>query len=131
VAQARNESSIVGQQARIVVLSGPVGAGKSTLGTALASRYGAAHLRTLDLLRDHARLHGDALPPDRRALQDYGDLLDRDTGGAWVARAVSAIIAERTDPPQLVIVDAVRRLSQIEALRATFTRARSHSRPRL
>jgi adenylosuccinate synthase len=122
VAQARIEAPAAGRQARIVVLSGPVGAGKSTLGRALADRYGAAHLRTLDLLRDHARLHGDTLPSDRRALQDYGDLLDRGTSGAWVARAVSALVAERADRPQLVIVDAVRRISQIEALRAAFTR---------
>ena len=69
------------QQSRIVVLSGPVGAGKSTLARALADSYGAVHLRTLDLLRDHARRHGVALPADRRALQDYGDQLDRETGG--------------------------------------------------
>ena len=49
----------VGQQPRIVVLSGPVGAGKSTLASALADSYGAVHLRTLDILRGHARRHGN------------------------------------------------------------------------
>jgi adenylosuccinate synthase len=77
-------------------------------------------VRTLDLLRDHAADHGVDLPPARRALQDYGDRLDQDTDGAWVAEAVSATVAELPTPPQMLIVDSVRRLNQIEALRAAF-----------
>ena len=89
---------------------------------ALADSYGAVHLRTLDLLRNHARQHKVALPADRRALQDYGDQLDRETGGTWVAHDVSAIVASLENAPQLVIVDSVRQLSQIKALREAFTR---------
>ena len=118
--EAASRDPAAARQPRIVVLSGPVGAGKSTLASALASSYSAVHLRTLDLLRDHARENGPALPADRRSLQDYGDRLDRETGGAWVAEAVSAIVADRGNSAQLVFVDAVRQLSQIEALRAAF-----------
>ena len=63
-----------------------------------------------------------ALPPDRRALQDYGDQLDRETGGTWVAHDVSATVASLEDAPRLVIVDSVRQLSQIKALRDAFAR---------
>jgi adenylosuccinate synthase len=107
---------------RIVVLSGPVGAGKTTLGRALEAGYSATYVRTQDLLRDHAEDHGVSLPAERRAFQDYGDRLDRSTGGAWVAEAVSATVAELEDVPELLIVDSVRRLSQITALRAAFPR---------
>jgi adenylosuccinate synthase len=111
-----------GKSTRIVVLSGPVGAGKSTLAVALASRYDAVQVRTQDLLRDHAADHGVNLPAERRALQDYGDRLDQETSGMWVAEAVSAKVAELETPPRLLIVDSVRRLYQIEALRYAFPR---------
>jgi adenylosuccinate synthase len=111
-----------GDSTRIVVLSGPVGAGKTTLGRALETRYGAIYVRTQDLLRDHAEEHGVGLPAERRALQGYGDRLDRETGGAWVAEAVSARVAQLGRLPELLIVDSVRRLSQIDALRAAFPR---------
>ena len=99
-----------------------MGAGKTTLGGTLEARYNAVYVRTQDLLRDHADDHGVGLPAERRALQDYGDRLDRETGGAWVAEAVSARVAELQRLPELLIVDSVRRLSQIAALRAAFRR---------
>jgi adenylosuccinate synthase len=111
-----------GESPRIVVLSGPVGAGKSTLGKALEARYNVIYVRTQDLLRDHAADHDVDLPAERRALQNYGDRLDRETNGAWVAEAASAAVAELDTPPQLLIVDSVRRLNQIEALRNAFPR---------
>ena len=103
-------------------MSGPVGAGKSTLARALAGSYHAGHLRTQELLRDRAEEHGIELSSDRRSLQEYGDQLDEETGGRWVADAVVATMAELPGTCQLVIVDAVRQLSQIEALRAAFDR---------
>ena len=114
--------AVAGESTRIVVLSGPVGAGKTTLATALAARYDAVHVRTLDLLRDHAADHDVDLPAARRSLQEYGDHLDQETNGTWVAEAISAAVAELHSPPQLLIVDSVRRLSQIEALRDAFPR---------
>ena len=79
-------------------------------------------MRTLDLLRDHAEDHDVDLPAARRSLQEYGDRLDQETNGTWVAEAISAAVAELHSPPQLLIVDSVRRLSQIEALRDAFPR---------
>lgn len=67
---------------RIVVLSGPVGAGKSTLARGLAERYEARHIRTQDLMRDHAEATGESLPAERHALQDYGERLDAETAGS-------------------------------------------------
>jgi adenylate kinase family enzyme len=122
VTRGQQDAAIQGEPTRIVVLSGPVGAGKSTLGKALAGNYDAVYVRTQDLLRDHAEDHGIDLPAERRALQDYGDQLDTDTNGAWVTQAVSATVARLETPAQLLIIDSVRRLNQIEALRDAFPR---------
>jgi adenylate kinase family enzyme len=68
VTEVSSGAPATARQVRVAVLSGPVGAGKSTLARALAGSYGALHLKTLDLLRDHAVRRGDSLPSDRRAL---------------------------------------------------------------
>src|SRR5947209_3225016 len=88
---------------KIVVLSGPVGAGKSTLARGLADQYGASYIRTQDLMREHAESRGNSLPNERRALQDYGDQLDLETDGRWVADAVSETIANDDGASSLVI----------------------------
>ena len=70
---------------RVIALSGPVAAGKSTLASALEVEYGADRLRTQRLLRSIAEQRGTSLPSTRGALQDFGDALDQESGGAWLA----------------------------------------------
>jgi adenylosuccinate synthase len=107
------------QRLQIVAISGQVGAGKSTLARRLTDRYNGRHLSTKELLRTHARTVGDDLPDERRALQNYGDTLDVQTDGGWVARATAQHVAEEA-AAGLVIVDAVRIQRQIDALREAF-----------
>lgn len=118
---------------KIVVISGQVGAGKSTLARGLAQRYGAKLVSTKELLQLTAERMGDQLPAERAALQAYGTKLDTDTGGRWVSEAVSARISgagiagqdsadqgpvgESDEPTGLWVVDAVRIQQQIDELR--------------
>lgn len=112
---------------RIVVLSGPVGAGKSTLGRGLADRFDVTYVRTQELMYDAAARAGEALPNERRALQEYGERLDRDTADQWVADGVSALVTRGgASSSALIVVDAVRTVGQIEALRAAFPSLVTH-----
>ncbi|CAN7219662.1 adenylosuccinate synthetase [Microbacterium sp. LjRoot45] len=111
---------------RIVVLSGQVGSGKSTLGQGLAGRFDVTYVRTQELMYDAAARAGEALPNERRALQEYGERLDRDTREQWVAEGVSALVARGGAASSLVVVDAVRTVGQIEALRAAFPSLVTH-----
>jgi adenylosuccinate synthase len=100
---------------RVILLSGRVSSGKSTLAHALAERYGCDRVRTQQLILQ-------ALPDtanDRRALQQAGDRLDRRTKGEWVALALSKL-AQRLSPGATVVVDAVRIRQQIDVIRQAF-----------
>ena len=118
---------------KVVVISGQVGSGKSTLAHGLAERYGATVVSTKELLRLAAERNDETLAPERAALQAYGAKLDTETGGAWVAEAVSARISGAgiagqesreqlpnsgsDEPTGLWVVDAVRIQDQIDHLR--------------
>ncbi|KFE71363.1 adenylosuccinate synthetase [Hyalangium minutum] len=98
---------------RVLVISGPIGAGKSTLAQGLVERHGAHRVSSRELLL--ARMGERS--GDRRTLQEAGAALDRETGGRWVADSVKEVLQRQEGPPRLLIVDSVRIASQAEALR--------------
>jgi len=99
---------------RIILLSGPVCSGKTTLGDALVERYDFVRLKTRDLIR---RRLGTAI--ERGALQKAGESLDRQTKGRWVSEELVRVSLELKDDA-VVLVDAVRIRSQIAAIRDAF-----------
>jgi len=98
----------------IILLSGPVASGKTTLAMALVERYGFKLLKTRELIQ--SRLHVKA---ERGALQRAGVRLDRETGGQWLADALVRAEASSASDARL-IVDSIRIEGQAEAIRAAF-----------
>lgn len=99
----------------IVVLSGHVSSGKTTLATALAEHFTISVLRTRDLLLKHV---GDQGALTRADLQALGDKLDANTGGRWVADELARHMAGDADT--VFVVDSVKIRQQIDSIRELF-----------
>lgn len=100
----------------IVVLSGKVGAGKSTLANALSQKFGAHELKTHEVISAAA---GERIKSERGELQRFGELLDRRTKGEWVARALTRFV-EGVPDDAMVVVDSARRIEQVHAIRRSY-----------
>jgi adenylosuccinate synthase len=105
----------------VVVVSGPVAGGKSSLARAVAQRFEGVRLSTRELLMPRLA-PGEA--PTRPALQRIGAELDFNTDGRWVADRLSRRIFDTSE--SFVVVDSARIAGQIEGLRRAFGREVRH-----
>ena len=104
---------------RIVLLSGPVGSGKSALARQLVERHGAKIIKTRELILKQS----PRTKPDRVSLQRAGQRLDGKDGGAWVGEALQRTIdaqANGQTPRGLFVVDSVRIRGQTDAIRKAY-----------
>ena len=102
---------------RIIILSGRICSGKTTLADLLSIRFHADIIQTKSLIR---MLLPDT-PLERRALQRAGEALDRKYKGKWVANALSQYISrDEFSKSTFLIVDSIRIKKQIDALRKGF-----------
>jgi adenylosuccinate synthase len=99
---------------RLVLVSGPVGAGKTTLSEALARTFALHVIKTRALILSMTRTR-----EERADLQVAGERLDRKTRGQWVAMAIQRQIEEFPDESE-VLVDSIRIQKQVNAIRAAF-----------
>src|SRR5436190_3609389 len=97
----------------IVLLSGEIGSGKSTLGELLATHYGFHCLRTKEAIME---LKKRKTLPQRASLMDSGEKLDRETNGTWVRNFFQEEILKH----DRLVVDSVRISEQIIAFRESY-----------
>ncbi len=99
---------------RIILLSGHIASGKSTLAIRLVERYKMLLFKTQRLI---VTTTGAEL--ERAALQAAGEALDRDTNGRWVCDAVTREL-QRHPEDVAVLVDSVRIREQCDAFRRAY-----------
>jgi len=104
----------------VVLLSGPICAGKSTVGSALVTDHGFRAIRSSEYLRKVAAEHG--LAADRRSLQTIGDERDGATGYRWLIDEVARPAIERMPQQGRWLLDSVRKGRQVELFKAAFPR---------
>lgn len=108
----------------LVLLSGPVAVGKTTLRQVLLEEHGFEYVRSSAYLIELAAKQGEGTA--RSSLQEIGDGLDKTTDYRWVLDAV-AIPAMAGYPEQRRwLVDAVRKERQVEHFRTEFGAAVLH-----
>lgn len=101
---------------RIIILSGPISSGKSTLAEGLAYRFNMTVLKTSVLLQ---RRVTSELAGDRKVLQAEGERLDKRNRGRWVLDELTKLISQNPLITELII-DSVRIEEQISAIREAF-----------
>jgi adenylosuccinate synthase len=106
---------------RIVVVSGRVASGKSSLARDLCRDFKGKRYSTHEMLVQRLGVHD----PGRRALQKEGERLDRRSNGSWVRDDLSRDIYA-LEGYDLAVVDSARILPQIEYLRESFGRRVTH-----
>lgn len=99
---------------RIILVSGPVASGKSSLARGLAERFDVTIFKTRALIEKRL-----ASRRGRQALQAEGDRLDRTTRGRWVRDELIREL-QGASLGAFVLVDSVRIVDQVEAIREAF-----------
>jgi adenylosuccinate synthase len=80
------------------------------------SEFGFRSLKTKGVIREKF----ESSPNERGSDQGFGDVLDRRTGGAWVRDSIRNLLLKDGDAEIALVVDAVRILPQIDAIRKAY-----------
>ncbi|MEI2696152.1 MAG: adenylosuccinate synthetase [Saprospiraceae bacterium] len=102
----------------ILVLSGEIGTGKSTVAESLKNHFEFKILSTRDAIIKLAikKFGQEKIAKDRKLLQLYGEKLDKETKGEWVKN----FFQNEINGSDYVIIESVRKQEQIDALRKAY-----------
>jgi len=109
---------------RLILLSGPMACGKTSISEMLQARYGFLPVSSGAYLRAELAARNQVL--DRHNLQELGDALDDETDFSWLIDSVAIpVITVRPDVDNWLL-DAVRKPRQVELFRLRFAGAVRH-----
>lgn len=109
---------------RLLLLSGPIAGGKTSVSASLQENYGFVPISSGSYLRAQLAVRNE--PLDRHNLQELGDSLDRATDFSWLIEAVAIPALEARQDIENWLLDAVRKPRQVELFRLRFASAVRH-----
>jgi len=113
----------VAQQKFIVLLSGQIASGKSTVCNGLRDDHGFFIVSTRGILEDLAQeRHSERERRERGFLQGFGRNLDKTTNGKWVLQRTQHLVNQHNR----IIIDSARIQSQITAFREAYGQSVVH-----
>ncbi|ARP82341.1 hypothetical protein CAL12_16970 [Bordetella genomosp. 8] len=101
---------------RLLLLSGQMRSGKSSLAQVLKENYNFQGISTSGYLKSH--IHPASGDVTRSWMQNLGDQLDQETDFAWVVDSVAIPAMEAAPATESWLIDAVRKPRQVEHFRA-------------
>lgn len=108
----------------ILLLSGPLAVGKTSIATELESFHAFRRIRTGQYLANLAAMGGAT--SNRTDLQEIGDSLDAQTDFRWVVDEVAAPAIESDETTDRWLFDSVRKHKQIDHFRSRYGREIFH-----
>lgn len=111
----------MGERKIILVLSGEICTGKSTISDKLEKEFGFLHCKTRDGLNYLAEKKYVGASQDRDFLQKFGEELDNEGGGKWVLDYFQEIYEKDFATNNFYVVDSARILKQIQHMRNAYS----------
>jgi len=102
----------------ILLLSGPLAAGKTEVAALLTADWGFSRIRSSHYLQAIASERGGST--DRAALQTIGDALDAETDFRWLIEDVAIPTMQENPGMTRWLVDSVRKPRQVDQFRGAF-----------
>jgi hypothetical protein len=109
---------------KLLLLSGPLSVGKSSVTSVLISKHGYTKVRSGSYIASVASIRGQ--PQTRSGLQEVGDSLDCETDYLWLLDQVAKPAILGAPSQRLWVVDAVRKNRQVAHFRNEFRQAIDH-----
>jgi len=99
---------------QVVLISGKIRNGKSSLARQLADEFNYIIVRTSQVVQDRA--NEQSPKPTRSALQEMGDRLDQETNFCWIYNEVCRVCST-SDEDVPIVVDSIRNTKQLDCFR--------------
>ncbi|MEH6671722.1 AAA family ATPase [Halopseudomonas sp.] len=109
---------------RLLLLSGPMASGKTSVSAALQEQYGFVPISSGSFLREQLAARNELV--NRHQLQELGDALDRSTDFSWLIESVARPAIVARPHAESWLLDAVRKPRQVELFRLRFADAVKH-----